>query len=93
MSEIRLYFFFIFVFDFVICHLGKPQYFPQQSHHHWRTSRTQLDRIPHRTLFKVLRIRYGILFVQVLPAFHVTEDPLKLWTIPWLASRADHLGF
>ena len=50
MSEIRLYFFFIFVS--VICHLGKPQYFRQQSHHHWRTSRTQLDRIPRRTLGK-----------------------------------------
>ena len=43
-------------------------------------------------VLKISRIRCWILFIGVLPAFHVTEDPLELWTIPWLASGADHLG-
>merc|ERR1712110_689945 len=26
-----------------------------------------------------------------VPIFHVTEDSLKLWTIPWFATRANYL--
>ena len=77
MSEIRLYFFFIFVFVSVICHLGKPQYFRQQSHHHWRTSRTQLDRIPRRTLGKYQR--YWIVFIRVLPLESIKDIGLYLY--------------
>ena len=52
---------------------------------------------PNSTAFPAVPLKsikgIGLYLYERLPAFHVTEDPLKLWTIPRLASRADHLGF